>query len=193
MTADAAQEDGLSVEQDVASFHTDFPEADLVADFVAAAGQDHVIKLRIFRRPELRRGFEDSLAFSAADPDFLPDAQLIDPQNGGLLRGIRKLHAHTDFAEIRSRHQCDPETLYKQSRHPYQLNIPVDAAVVEPVGVLCRNLLRPARGVSLDDNPVFFLQRVGDLEISRCRAAPVHAQILFVQKDAADVIYAAQL
>ena len=70
VAADAAQEDRLSVQQNIVALHPDLPESDLVADGVVTATEHRLIQIRPLRRPEFDRHLEDGLSFAAMNRDL---------------------------------------------------------------------------------------------------------------------------
>ena len=189
--ADALEEDGLAVEQNLLVACFDGAEADLVGDGRRIVKRDvHLVEFGILRAPQL--GFElckhlhPSVGISR---DGLLQLELGDVDGYGVAcLCLAQTGAESQAAAFQA-HHLHVVVLDVNGRHLHQLHIAGDAAVVPPVEDQRGHILGVALVVHLhDDRVLTLLQHLCDIEVEGCESADVMPGLLAVHPYAAVVV-----
>jgi hypothetical protein len=177
--ADAAQEDRLVVQQDLAAARPDRAEPDAVANHLAVALEGDVVEPWVRRRPALGHEGEGRAGHAMRVRHQL-DRVLVDLDAHALRRrgSVRALHLHLDAIE--------PDAVVAGERlgHLDEQHVAREAAVVPPVRVEGGHAVASARGVHAHHHDVLALvQGRRHLEIEGREAPHVAADRFAVDPD----------
>ena len=180
VATDTTQENGLSVQQNVSAVHANFTKADPVADGIGSTGYFYIIQLRFFRCPKLRFCIKNNFSGSVFQLDFPAHAKLLDDKLCLGCDFFRQCHFRHNMSKCSVRHKRNFKSFDMAFRNTDQCDIAVYAAVVEPVGILGRHLLRPSRSVNSKHDAVLRFQVFCDIPERRCRSAAMHTDVFSV-------------
>ena len=172
VNADALEIQGLSVENDGPAFDADLPEPDPVAHAVIPAFELEAVEPGRVGRPQLRPGADAGAARPVEHRHGDIDVQVGDPQAGAG-------RARTEHAEIERNspktavgNEAEEPVADENRRGSQEEHVPIDAPVVEPVGILRGHAVAPPPRLHDDDDPVLRPCDPGDLR-AEWRGAPV--------------------
>ena len=171
MDTDSLQEGALPVEKNVRPFGLDLAKTHAVRNGIAAAfyRELYIIELRILRAPQFRLCLKDSLATAVPDHDLAAYSKFRYFKNCRIIHLRIDFDSGTDQPEVRIRNQTHAEILYAHSGNIDQLDITVNSAIVEPVGIVHRDILRRTGRIHRDNDPVIIalMQQIRDIHIER--------------------------
>src|SRR5437870_2116105 len=145
MYANAPQENGPAIQQNLRSAGFNRAKANLILHMIRLRFDHYIVEFGIVRRPQRQRGVESNLRQSIrirskglADPGFGDSYgySLIE------LTAIQSHPAADPFS--RAFLELDKVVLDKSSRRLHQLHLARESAIVPPIRHQCRNRVAPA-------------------------------------------------
>ena len=180
--AGAAQEQRRTVQKDTRAVDGDAAETDPLAQRVRAGGDLHIVESRRFGRPEFRRRRNARRTRACDDRDRRVDAEFGDAQARGAVDWIGEQDANVDRRRIGS--ERDVRAAQEDRRHAHQRDLPMDAAIVEPVDMVHRYALGSATILCHHQDAISArTQRRARLAGERCRRAEMPTDAHAVDED----------
>jgi hypothetical protein len=193
MDTDAGEEPWFSVEKNLPLLHHHFPEPDPVPKRILPDREGHGIELGALRTPQFRPGRDDGMGFAVAERNLRLDGKLGNGQAPHPGRSAIHGEIHRNGTESTATLQAHEPPGDHRLRGADQRHVPIDAPIVEPIGVVRRHSMGIPLVAGNDDQAVCFLQAPGHLHAERRGASFMQGDALAVEKHVGLVLHRLKL